>query len=375
MSRNSSGIYSLPAGINPVVTDTLITANWGNTTMEDVAAALTESLSRNGQGGMLAPLKLTSGSAAAPALSFTASTSTGVYRNASGQMNFAVNGAERFRMTTDQNLLPDGTAALPALGFISDPDTGIYSSADNALSFATGGALRATLTNTTFTLEAGVAFTGSGAGLTAIPAANLTGTVPPGTLTTLNASNLTSGTVPDARFPATLPATSGVNLTALNASNLGSGTVPDARFPATLPAASGVNLTNLPAASLTGNIAQARIATALNASGSAPLYSVRAWIYFDALSGTPTIKGSGNVSSITDNGVGDYTVNFTTAMPSANYGVGAMCSQNILGNSNGFSVGVKSGTTLLAGGVNLAVKNIGSSGGIDTSEVCAIFVA
>ena len=39
-----------------------------------------------------------------------------------------------------------------------------------------------------------------------------------------------SGTIPDARFPATLPAASGVNLTALNASNLGSGTVPTARL-------------------------------------------------------------------------------------------------------------------------------------------------
>ena len=47
-----------------------------------------------------------------------------------------------------------------------------------------------------------------------------------------SATNLAAGTVPDARFPATLPAASGVNLTALNASNLGSGTVPDARLPA-----------------------------------------------------------------------------------------------------------------------------------------------
>lgn len=67
---------------------------------------------------------------------------------------------------------------------------------------------------------------------------------------TTNASDLTSGTLPNARFPATLPAASGVNLTALNASNLGSGTVPDARFPATLPAISGANLTNLPAAGI-----------------------------------------------------------------------------------------------------------------------------
>jgi hypothetical protein len=49
-------------------------------------------------------------------------------------------------------------------------------------------------------------------------------------LTNLNASNLTSGTLPDARFPATLPATSGANLTSLNASNLSSGTVSTARL-------------------------------------------------------------------------------------------------------------------------------------------------
>jgi hypothetical protein len=66
-------------------------------------------------------------------------------------------------------------------------------------------------------------------------------------LTNLNADNLASGTVPDARFPATLPASSGANLTALNATQLTSGTVPDARFPATLPAVSGANLTNLDA--------------------------------------------------------------------------------------------------------------------------------
>ena len=70
-------------------------------------------------------------------------------------------------------------------------------------------------------------------------------------LTNLNATNLTSGTVPDARFPATLPIASGSALTNLNATNLGSGTVPDARFPATLPAISGANLTNLPASGIT----------------------------------------------------------------------------------------------------------------------------
>lgn len=79
-------------------------------------------------------------------------------------------------------------------------------------------------------------------------------------LSNLNANNMGSGTLPDARFPATLPAVSGVNLTALNASNLASGTVPDARFPATLPALSGANLTNLNATNLaSGTVADARL--------------------------------------------------------------------------------------------------------------------
>ena len=69
-------------------------------------------------------------------------------------------------------------------------------------------------------------------------------------VTNLNADNLASGTVPNARFPSTLPAVSGVNLTSLNADNLASGTVPNARFPSTLPAVSGVNLTNLNADNL-----------------------------------------------------------------------------------------------------------------------------
>ena len=47
-------------------------------------------------------------------------------------------------------------------------------------------------------------------------------------------------------------------------------------------------------------------------------YKCRAWVNFNG-TGTVAIRSSGNVSSITDNGTGDYTVNFTTAMPDANY--------------------------------------------------------
>lgn len=60
--------------------------------------------------------------------------------------------------------------------------------------------------------------------------------------------------------------------------------------------------------------------TQFNASGSAPVYACRAWVNFNGtLAAANMIRASGNVTSITDNGTGIYTVNFTTAMPDANY--------------------------------------------------------
>lgn len=56
------------------------------------------------------------------------------------------------------------------------------------------------------------------------------------------------------------------------------------------------------------------------ASGVAPVFAARAWVNFNGI-GTVAIRSSGNVSSITDNGVGNYTINFATALPNANYSV------------------------------------------------------
>jgi hypothetical protein len=75
----------------------------------------------------------------------------------------------------------------------------------------------------------------------------------------------------------------------------------------------------------------APVKAALNASGSAPIYACRAWVNFKG-TGTVAIRGSGNVTSITDNAEGTYTVNFTTAMQDANYGYAISGSED---NSNG----------------------------------------
>jgi hypothetical protein len=53
-------------------------------------------------------------------------------------------------------------------------------------------------------------------------------------------------------------------------------------------------------------------------------YGCRAWVNFNG-TGTVAIRGSGNVTSITDGGTGEYTVNLTTAMPDANYAAVITC--------------------------------------------------
>jgi hypothetical protein len=62
-------------------------------------------------------------------------------------------------------------------------------------------------------------------------------------------------------------------------------------------------------------------------SFSSPSSEVKAWVNFNG-TGTVAIRASLNVSSITDNGTGDYTVNFTTAISDANYAVAGMTYDN-----------------------------------------------
>lgn len=61
------------------------------------------------------------------------------------------------------------------------------------------------------------------------------------------------------------------------------------------------------------------------------VYTCKAWVNFNG-TGTVAIRGSGNVSSITDNGTGDYTVNFTAAMSDTNYSVVGGAQANTLFN-------------------------------------------
>jgi hypothetical protein len=77
-----------------------------------------------------------------------------------------------------------------------------------------------------------------------------------------------------------------------------------------------------------------KVKTALNASGNAPIYACRAWVNFDGTTNPPTIRGSGNVSSVTKNGTGDFTVNFIIPMNSANYAVAISFGNSPLNSSD-----------------------------------------
>jgi hypothetical protein len=138
------------------------------------------------------------------------------------------------------------------------------------------------------------------------------------------------------------------------------------------PAVAGTTVVTLPAVS--GTVALAADAytdtnalTLLNASGTAPVYACRAWVNFNG-TGTVAIRASGNVSSITDNGVGDYTVNFTTAMPDANYCFQANGSSAKTYNENDTAV------VRTVSAIRFLVREASTNANVDTTQISvAIF--
>ena len=103
-------------------------------------------------------------------------------------------------------------------------------------------------------------------------------------------------------------------------------------------------------------------------SGTAPLYMCRAWVNFNG-TGTVAIRASGNVSSITDNGTGNYVVNFTTAMVNVNY---AIVTGTAEGANYPYSPIINAGQTTSS--VAISLRQAGGTPDLDSSIVCvAIF--
>jgi len=105
----------------------------------------------------------------------------------------------------------------------------------------------------------------------------------------------------------------------------------------------------------------------------ATAYGCRAWVNFDGTTASPsTRRGNGNVSSVTKAGSGNYTVNFSTALPDANY-----CTVVTSNTNSGANVAITSGIypsgTYTANGVQVSVQ-LHANGGRDEGVVCvAVF--
>lgn len=128
-----------------------------------------------------------------------------------------------------------------------------------------------------------------------------------------------------------------------------------------LATASGVTVTGT--ASISGDMS-------FNSGyGSATVvYGCRAWVNFSG-TGTVAIRGSGNVSSITDNGTGIYTVNFTNAMPDVNY-CAVLGGENISGIGNAILNG---GGTRAVGSIQLLLTDHANTLRDDDTVQVAIF--
>jgi hypothetical protein len=85
----------------------------------------------------------------------------------------------------------------------------------------------------------------------------------------------------------------------------------------------------------------------------------KAWVNFDGVTSPPTIRGQFNVGSVTKNGTGDYTVNFTTAMPNANFSVAALSQRNNTAGNVSFTeiLASTSYDRLTTGGVRVACRD------------------
>jgi len=112
MPRNAAGAYSLP--LPPVVTGTTIAATFENSTDADIATELTNSLDRNGRGGMLAPFKIADGTVSAPGMAFTQDPDNGIYRIDVDHWGLAVASALVLDLSSLRIATPNGVAT--ALG-------------------------------------------------------------------------------------------------------------------------------------------------------------------------------------------------------------------------------------------------------------------
>lgn len=121
---------------------------------------------------------------------------------------------------------------------------------------------------------------------------------------------------------------------------------------------SGVDSTR----AITPNTLSGGVKSVLNASGSAPIYACRAWVNFNG-DGILTVRSSGNVTSVVDNGTGDYTINFATAMQDTGYAVMGCADREATSTGTIVAIETMSTTQLRV------LTRVGNGGNIDSTVV------
>lgn len=116
MPRNAGGVYTLPDP--PVVGGTIIEALDENTTRDDLGNEITNSLDRNGRGGMLAPFKIADGLVSTPGLSFINDPANGIYRVSMNTWGLVSSGVNNLQISSGLVTVP-ATINLVISGTIS----------------------------------------------------------------------------------------------------------------------------------------------------------------------------------------------------------------------------------------------------------------
>jgi hypothetical protein len=292
MSRNGTGTYNLPAG-NPVVTGTVIASTWANSTLTDIASALTGSVAADGQTPMVGDLDMNTnkivnlepGTVAGNAIEYDQF----VYATAT---NVAITGG-----TINGTSIGETTRSSGKFTTLS---------ANSTLGVTGATTLSSTLGVTGYaTFSSNGEFNGTGALKLPVGTTGQQPTPATGML----------------RFNSSLTKFEGYNGTAWGSIGNPAGSNTQIQYNDSGVFGASANLTFNGTALTTTTLSSTNLSDGTNSTSTTNVVkgSAKAWLNYNGVA--QTITGSYNVSSVTYNATGDYTINFITAMSNANYSV------------------------------------------------------